>query len=78
MIIFDPVNKYMYQFINADLLGTVMNEARMTLWFACFLALVNTGMSLVRSRDLVAAKSAANNHTDQPRPARPSQRSPQP
>lgn len=49
MILLDPLNKER-QLIPVDLLGTVVNEARPTLWFAAFLALINTAMSLLRAR----------------------------
>jgi hypothetical protein len=50
MILVDPLNKA-YGFLRVDLLGTVMNEARVTLWFACFLALLNTVVALLRLRE---------------------------
>lgn len=50
MIIADPFTKYLGLFEGIDLLTTVMNEARVTLWFACFLALVNTTLAFLRPR----------------------------
>jgi hypothetical protein len=51
MILADPFVKSFttWQF---DLLSTVVNEARVTLWLAAFIALVNTTLSFVRTRDL--------------------------
>lgn len=50
MILADPLNK-IFGLIDADLIGVVMHDARTTLWFACFLALMNTMANLFRPRD---------------------------
>ncbi len=49
MILFDPLNKMVGVF-NVDLLDLVMREARLTLWFACAIALLNTILSLMKPR----------------------------
>jgi hypothetical protein len=49
MILLDPINKYV-QLVDGDLLGIVMRDARITLWFASFLALVNLTISFLRPR----------------------------
>ena len=55
MIVLDPLNKGLFRVLSVDMLGLVMNEARTSLWFACFLALVNTTMSILKSRSISAA-----------------------
>ena len=59
MVLLDPVNKTLLHILPVDLLAVVMNEARITLWFACFLALINTLMSMLRSRIPAAVRASA-------------------
>jgi len=47
MIILDPAIK---MFSDVDLLTTVMEEARITLWFASFMAFVSTALSIMRQK----------------------------
>lgn len=49
MILVDPFNK-LYPMFHIDLLKTVVQESRITLWFACFLAFVNTAIGFFRKR----------------------------
>lgn len=49
MIVAYPLNKSIHMF-GIDLLRTVMDESRITLWFAAFLALVNTTLAFLRGR----------------------------
>lgn len=51
MILLDPLNKQ-FGIIDLDFLQTVVTEARVTLWFACFVALINTVVSILRPRKL--------------------------
>ncbi len=49
MILLDPINKHFALFA-VDMLALVINEARLTLWFAMFLAFVNTAIAFFRPR----------------------------
>jgi hypothetical protein len=49
MILVDPAVKSLTNW-DIDLLDVVINEARVTLWLAAFIALVNTTLAFVRAR----------------------------
>lgn len=54
MILADPIIKECPYF-RVDLLDIVIGQSRITLWFAAFIACLNTGMSLIRTRDTEGA-----------------------
>jgi hypothetical protein len=50
MILTDPLNKAI-GVIPVDMMAIVMREARVTLWFSCFMALLNVITTLLKPRE---------------------------
>jgi len=50
MILVDPFNQS-HALINIDLFQTVIEQARLTLWFASFLAFTNTLLGMLRPKE---------------------------
>lgn len=69
MILVDPLIKTFTDW-KIDLLSIVMNEGRITLWLAAFIALVSTTLSFFRPRDLPAWDGVERRKFQIPPPAK--------